>query len=205
MGVRCVMTFERITTRSPPFGRQTAHRILLRFDDSRRHPSAPLPSSWRRCSRQGCEVGTTGRQEQQSGADCLHSFLLCSTLMGRKIIPDDGVFRRYCGSAYLAGISSEPFPGHRTIRHHRCCHAGQAQLVNEGRGFPVPMRNGYPSACRVVTVPASGPSSSRRRLRRRSDDNAQGMVGRLYSGNQDETDLGRYGKPEMTYTRGWED
>lgn len=119
--------------------------ILKSVEGSRCHPSDPRLHFGEDVFDR-VEIRTVGRQEQQPGADCLHSLAGNGSFMGGQIVQNDDVSRRQGWNEHLAGIGGKPFAGHWAVQHHRCCHAGEAQPADERRGFPVPVGHGHPTA-----------------------------------------------------------
>ena len=85
-------------------------------------------------ARLGHQAGVSGHQRGQ---------LQFGQAMGAaKIVHDDDVAGIERRSQHLLDVGEESGTGHRPVQHARYRHAAQPQTGNEGRGLPVPVRDG---------------------------------------------------------------
>ena len=83
------------------------------------------------------EIGTVGRQVQQSSPTGFDSFPDASNLVGGQIVHDDKVIRPQDRREHLLAPGPEAIPVHRSVEHHRSDEAGKRQSADEGHSLPV--------------------------------------------------------------------
>ena len=86
----------------------------------------------------------------------LDGFAHGDVFVSGEVVQDDNVAWLQGRDQDLLDIGQEPAAGHGTIQHHRRGHAGQAQTADEGRRFPMPVRDAGSQtlATRGPAVPA---------------------------------------------------
>ena len=98
------------------------------------------------CVFDGIEVGTVGRQVEQSGARCLDRVAHAGGLVSREVVHDDDIARCERRHQHLADIGEEHGAVHRTVVDEGGSHAGQPQRAGEGGGLPMAVRHAGPAA-----------------------------------------------------------
>jgi hypothetical protein len=90
----------------------------------------------------GLKSGRVGRQVEECGANGFDGGPHAAGLVCRQIVHDDDVAGIERRSQHLLDVGEESGTGHRPVQHARYRHAAQPQAGNEGRGLPVPVRDG---------------------------------------------------------------
>ena len=87
------------------------------------------------------EVGAVGREEEQCRAGGFDRLASGRRLVARQIVHDDDVAGQKVGDENLADIGDEGVAVDRPVEDHWGDHAGPTQAGDEGRRFPVPVRD----------------------------------------------------------------
>ena len=87
------------------------------------------------------EVGTVGRQIEQTCAGTLDRLANAGDLVRAEPVHDHDIAAAQRGSQHLLDIGEEGLAVDRPIEHARSNQAGAAQTGDEGRGIPVPVRH----------------------------------------------------------------
>lgn len=94
----------------------------------------------------GIEVGTVGRHEQQARASRLNHLASGDALVAGEVIHHDHVAGPQRRGEHMADIGLEPIAVDRAVQNHRRDHTAEAEAGDEGRRFPVAVRNRHPQA-----------------------------------------------------------
>lgn len=87
------------------------------------------------------EVWRIGRQEQEACTGGGDRRPHRGALVGRQVVHDHDIAVAQRRAEDLLDVGQEPPPGHRTIQHHWCREAAQAQAGDKGGGLPVAVRD----------------------------------------------------------------
>lgn len=89
----------------------------------------------------GLKSGAIGRQIEEAGSGGLDRPAHAGALVAAEIVHDRDVAGLEFGDEDLIDIGLEPAAVNRPVENHGCRHSCPPQRADEGRGFPVAMRD----------------------------------------------------------------